>query len=66
MAGTFWWNENSLAIASNASTLLRRAYSNTPRSMRDAVVHPSDMLMTRAPWSTAKIAPFATPALEHT
>ena len=66
MAGTFWWNENSLAMASNASTLLRRAYSKAPCNMRDTVVHPSDMFTTRAPWSTAKIAPLATPALEHT
>ena len=34
--------------------------------MREAVVQPSDMLITRAPWSTAKIAPLATPSLEHT
>src|SRR5439155_272596 len=34
--------------------------------MREAVVQPSDMLITRAPWSTAKIAPLVTPSLEHT
>jgi len=56
MAGTFWWNENSLAMASNASTLLRRAYSKAPRSMRDAVVQPSDMLGRRRLTSRARPA----------
>jgi len=56
MAGTFWWNENSLVMASNASTLLRRAYSKAPRSMRDAVVQPSDMLGRRRLTSRARPA----------